>query len=631
MTVEAMITAAQGYAGDVTGGARNALDDAASMVRAVGYSIPNFEPVSLPDAPATSTGLTAPTLADVTLDLPAEPGSAPVFQDISAIEAGTLPQLTAAVPTLTLPTAPAQIAAFLQAAPGITTSFSFPGPPDALMNPLIEAPMLAERAAPTAPQVMLPVFGALAPVNDTQAPSNLQGQFSAAYAGAAQTTITMLDGQVDALLTKHNPRYHEQMGGIETQLATYLNGGTGLKPEVEDAIYSRAREKNDLEVARVRNAAYSEAASRGFTLPPGALLSAVARARQEAANNNLKAASDIVVMQAEMEQKNLQFALTTSASLRTAMLQASLSYHQNLISINGQALDYAKSILSAILETYNTAVKAFSLKLDSYKAEAVVYETRLKSAMAGIDLYQAELKALEILTTVDRAKVDVYRARIESLRAYADVYKSQIDAVLGRASLEKLKLDLFQSQVQAYSAQVQGKNAEWQGYSAAIGGQTAIAGLFKTQVDAFSAQLQGYRAGIDAKAEVVRAQAATNQARAGQYAATLSGYTAVVQARGEKARTQLENQRQEVIAFQVQSQVALANAQVQNEYYKSVSMVSIENAKLKLTGMIQGADSQRAFGQSIASLGAASAGVYANLASAAMSGMNTLASRTLQE
>jgi len=631
MSVDSLISAAQTYASGVTNDARSALHDASSLVMAVGYSIPNFTPVDLPNAPPATTGLVAPTLTDISLELPGDPGSVPAFQDIGAIDAGAAPVLRVSAPILTLPTAPAQVAAFLEAAPGINTSFAFPEPPDALMNPLIDAPVLLGRAEPVAPQVMLPAFGVLAPVDDTQAPADLPGQFSAAYADASQSTIAMLNGQVDAMLAQHNPRYHEQMGRIEAQLATYLGGGTGLKPQVEDAIYSRARERNDREAARVREAGYSEAASRGFTLPTGALMASVARARQEAANNNLKTASDIVVMQAEMEQKNLQFAVTTSLGLRTVMLQASLSYHQNLIGINGQALDYAKSILSAIIETYNTAVKAFSLKLDAYKAEAAVHETRLKSAMAGIELYQAEIKALEALTSVDRVRVGIYQARIDSLQALAGMHKNQIDAVLGKASLEKLKLELYQSKVQAYSATVQGKNAEWQGYSAAINGQTAKAEMFKTQVDAYSAELQGYRAGIEAKAEVVRAQAATNQARAAQYSSELSGFTAVVQARGEVARTKLENQRQQVAAFQVESQVALANFQVQSEYYKSVAMVGIENAKMQITTQIQAADGQRAYGQAIAQLGLSAASTYAGMASSAMSGMNTLSAELKNE
>ena len=143
--------------------------------------------------------------------------------------------------------------------------------------------------------------------------------------------------------------------------------------------------------------------------------------------------------------------------------------------------------------------------------------------------------------------------------------------------------------------------------------------------------MQGYKAGIEAKSEVVRASALTNKARAEQYSAVLSGYSAVVQARGEVARPRLEGQRQQILAFQAKAQVAVANAQVQNEYYRSVSLVGIENARLRMTTQIQGAESTRSFGQSIAQLGIASAGVYQHLASAAMSGMNTLSAESKGE
>jgi len=143
--------------------------------------------------------------------------------------------------------------------------------------------------------------------------------------------------------------------------------------------------------------------------------------------------------------------------------------------------------------------------------------------------------------------------------------------------------------------------------------------------------VQGYKAGVEAKSEVVRAAALTNQARATQYSATLSGYSAVVQARGEKARTQLENQRQTIVAFQAQTQASVANAQVRSEYYKATSLVGIENAKLQMTAQIQTAESTRAFGDSMARLGTANATIYANLAGSAMSGMNTLAAQTVAE
>ncbi|MCU9611831.1 hypothetical protein OEK97_28405, partial [Escherichia coli] len=81
----------------------------------------------------------------------------------------------------------------------------------------------------------------------------------------------------------------------------------------------------------------SDMAARGFTLPTGALTSALQQARQAGADNNAQAARDIVVLQAELEQKNLQFAITTSAGLRTMIVNASAAYMQHVVSIFSQS------------------------------------------------------------------------------------------------------------------------------------------------------------------------------------------------------------------------------------------------------------------------------------------------------
>lgn len=629
MSISALIDQAKAYTTSLVDEAQTAMDVAVSNAQAIGYAIPNYRAATLPGAPPVTIDTTMPTLDTVTLDLPDEPSGILTFQDISPFEAGAAPVFSESAPAITMPTKPSSVADFTQVSPSINTALVFPEPPAALMAPLIDAPILPTRAEPNAPQVLLPGFSAVAPTDTSVAPANITGSVEGAYSGFAPSAVAMLDGYVDAMLAKYNPRYAEQMSAIETQLAKYMAGGTGLKAEVEEAIYARAQERNDAEAKRLADAVYNESAARGFTIPTGAVNAQIQRIRQDAATANNKTSNEIIVMQAEMEQKNLQFAVSASADLRKTLLQASLSYHQNLITINGQALDYAKTIMSAIVETYNTAVKAFTVKLEAYKADAVVYETRLKAAMSGIELYRSEIAALEALANVDKSKVDIYRARIESLTSLSNVYRAQIEAVQGRVGLEKLKLDVFQAQVQAYSTQVQAKSAEWQGYTAAIGGETAKANMFASQVQAYTAQVNGYKGTIEAKSEVVRAQVATNQARATQYQALMNGYQTVVQARGEKARTQIEAQGQVILAYQAKVQASIGNAQVQQSYYKSVSEVAIENARGNLQAQLSEIDSRRAYGQTIANLGTANAQVYGSLASSAMAGMNTLVAETV--
>ena len=618
----ALITTAKGYTTDLLTAAEGSLAKAVSTVENMGYTALSFNPVGVTALPPATIDLVLPALASVTLELPDAPGNTLVFQDIAAIDAGVVPALTATAPSLVLPNKPAELATFSAQLPTINLSAEFPTAPSYIVP---DAPVLTDRSEPLAPTVSLPAFDGVKPGAAPAAPKDLVVGFSAAYHSAAPEFVSMVDGYVDAELLKINPQYGQQMGRIENQLTTYLTGGTGLKPAVEGAIYERARGKNNAEARRARDAAYGEAAGRGFTLPTGALMSAMQQVRQAGADNNARAAGEIVVMQAEMEQKNLQFAVTTSANLRVSMLNASLSYMQNLVSLNGQALDYAKTALTAVIELYNTAVKAYGLKLEAYKADAVVFETLIRGAMAGIEVYKAQITALQALTQVDMERVAVYRARIDVLTAMTSMYRTQVEAVVSKASLEKLKIEVFQAQVQSFGAQVSAKNAEYQGYTAAIGGEQAKVQMFNAQVQAYGTQVQGFRATIDAKAEVVRAAATTNDARARQYTAAMSGYQTVVQAKGEVARTQLENQRQQVTAFQAQVQAAVGKAQVQSEYYRASSLVGIENAKLSISAIVQGAEMQRVYAAALAQLHTANATIHGNLAGAALSGMNTLA------
>lgn len=632
--VSALITAAQGYTNTLVSQASGAMLQATAAVSNTGYLIPTYEAAELPQDPPGDIDTEIPDLEPVLFEAPIDPPGPPTFGTVSmkVPEGGFIPpKFDEPKPVLELPTKPSTVAPFLERSPTIDTSFEFPEPPDQLLHPNIPEPTLPNRNEPTKPQVMLPGFEGVRPTLDAVAPTDLEQTLSASYSTAAPSFVAAIDGYVDAMLAKHNPQYHTQMAALEGQLTKYLQGGTGLNAAVEDAIYERSRSKQSAEANRVRDAAWGDAAARGFTLPTGALMSAVQTARQAAADNNAASAREIVVMQAEMEQKNLQFAVTTSTALRTTILNATLSYMQNLVSLNGQALDYAKNVLNAIVETYNIAVKAFSAKLDGYKADAQVFEVKLRGAMAAIELYKAEIDALQALTNVDKAKVDVYRARIDALTSLANVYRAQIEAVQGRASLEKLKLDVFQSQVQSYTSLVQAKNSEWQGYAAAVQGQESKVKIFSAMVDAYRGRIDGYRAEIDAHSEEAKAVALSNQAKADQHRAILDHYKAVIQTKGEVARYKIESQSQELNAFQAKMNAEVSNAQVKQAYYKATADVAIANADGALKAQISEGSNRTNYGHALASTATANAQIFGNLASSAMAGMNTLVSQSATE
>lgn len=631
MSVETQISAAQAYAADIKSQADTAIAQMRSDISNIGFTLVSFTGANLPDAPEIPETLTAPTLSPVTLDLPEEPDTAPTFIPISEIETGVEPTLDATAPTLTLPTLPSQAAEFTVAPPDITTSFTFPDVPAALVNPFVDAPVLTERTEPTAPTIALPGFEGVAPTGDMTAPTDLSQQLIDAYDDVQPAMVATLRAHQADWLTTHNPEFFTQLGRIEDQLATYLAGGTGLSSDVEDAIYERAKDKEIAEARRATRAAYANAAARGFTIPDGAAFSQDARARQAASDNLARAANEIAIKQAEMEQANLQFAVTQSMSLRNAALSASLSYHSSLINVNGQALDYAKNVVANVVEVYNLTVRAFQARLEAYRAEAAVYDTRLKAALASLDVYRAEIQALEALTNVDRAKVDLYRARIGAIESLAQIYRTQVQTVVERASLEKLKVDLFKTRVEAYTATVQGKNAEYDGYRAAITGQEALVRIYGTQVDTYKAELDGFRAKIDAQATVIRAQAESNQALATRYKSELDAFSTVVDARGKKANLELDVQRAELNTFEVQARAQTETVRLQATVYESNARIILENTRLEVETLLKNAQMVVERAKTTAELGAALGRVYEGMAGAALSGMNTLVASTLAE
>lgn len=630
-TVETLITDQRTFAAQLVAESDIKLDRMQSDMDHLGYNNVYFPGLVLPDAPDIPDDLIAPTLATIDLVLPTEPGAVPAFQAISPIETGTTPTLTAIAPIITLPSLPSQLGGFNELAPAINTSYTFPTAPDQLVNPTLTAPVLTPHAVPTAPVIALPSFDSVAPTNDTVAPTDLQAQFIAAYSTAAPQFMSALNGQTDAWLRTYNPRYFDQLSAIEDKLSAYMAGGTGLSPAVENQIYERSRTKNDAEARRASDAAFDALAGRGFTLPGPSVAASIRASRQAAADNNAIAAREIVVMQAEMEQKNLQWAMNLSATMRTQFLSAALTYHSNLVQINGQAVQYATSVVDTMVRAYNISVEAFKLRLSIYQVDAEIYSARVKAAMLYVTLFQAEIDALKALVQVDEAQVALYRGQIDGLLGLANLYKTRVDVVVAQAGLEKLKLDVFKTQTEAYVATVQGKRAEYDAYTAAISGQEAGVRLYTARVSAYASELTGYKTRVEAQGEVVRAQVAMNEGIGQNYRTQLAGYQTTAQVRSDFARTQLQVNSQVYQAFDSQVRATLGNATLRREVYRDQTEVLMKSASLEVDTLLKNQGNTLLTSQAIANVGVAAARVFQGYASSYLSGMTTLISQNKQE
>jgi len=546
--------------------------------------------------------------------------SPPDINPIGEINLPPDPSFDKSVPPIVTPHKPSELSQFLKAAPGIDIdSIKLPDAPNFIEHPAVDTPLRTVRAMPG---VQPASFDALAPAFDRPDPTD---QTEANYRQYSQIFVHQVDGYVDAVLDKYNPGYRDSVAAIEARLQKYLDGGTGLAPAVEDAIYARARSKNDAEARRVRSTAYADAASRGFTLPTGAVLGTVFAARQAAADNNAKAASDIAIQQAELEQKNLQFALTQSIDFRKFMGQFALSYMQNLMALNAQAIDIAKSIQASLIEVYNACVRIYTAKLEGYKADAQVYEARLRSSLVDLEVYEKELQALMALTNVDKAQIEVFRAKVDAERAKAETYKTRVDAVLAKAGLEKLRLEGYQAEVQAYATRVQARNAEWQGFDAEMRGEIAKIDGFKAETQAFEARARAYSAVASAKAEKAKAEGMRSEAQGRAYSSRVAAYGEEVKAASYEQQGDIARAQGETEVFKAEVSGDIAKYQADIELWKGKATTRLKDDELKATTNLHKATGKMQTLKVIADAATALGQVYANMAAAAMSGNNSLA------
>lgn len=616
--VSAIMSAAEARAEEMT-------ESAEQVLRAIPLNnvplLPDAVPVvqigeiELPDLPRAPT-ITAPIIPAL-----AALGPSPTVQSIVAAFPAAPSASLRAAPNVSEPVRPAQLEGFNKTVP----TLNMPGAPTQPESRQFEIPTINPVSMPARPVRASHAFSGSRPEAPENVPTQLDRQFEAQYRGAGPLMIDSIQAKVDAWLNTIDPTFTARRDSMSDKITAYLQGGTALDPMVENAIYERSKAKVDAETRRVQAEAMKSAARRGFTLPDGAVFSAMMQARQAGADNNSKASVDIAVMQAEMEQKNLQFAMNLSADLHKTVIGASLAYHQNLININGQALQYAVEFINAVVRVYEAEVKAYAAKLEGYKADASVFETLIRASLAEIEIYKAEIEGLKAGVQVDEAKVRACQAQIDAHKAAVEVYSLNVKAMVELANLEKVKLDVFQAEVQSYGMRTQAYAAEWQAYAAAWNGEDSKVRAFLAEAQAKTAEAEVFRAQVSGESARIAALSESNRAELALHESRVRAFGAQAQANASIVSSQLGVQETLLRGYQTESQAIITAAAAAAEKYKAEGSIAIAHAGMVSTRDIESAKMYNAAIDAQAKVSIAVGQSYASMASAALGGINALA------
>ena len=519
-------------------------------------------------------------------------------------------------------------ASLLAGVPDLPESFDVPTPADyEAMLAALSKPVITPIVVPDAPEWMEPEFLGVQPSPMPAPPTDLADQQRSAYLEASDMMRAAVAAEIDAFIDREFPQHRVNLAAIEAKLAQYLAGGTAVNPEIEDQIYFRALDKTDEDARKAAAAAVKRAAQMGHVLVSPTIYGELATIDGERRKANARVASDIAVKTFELEQQNMQFAVTTSITLRKVAIDAGLAYYNGLITLNGHALQYATSLIDAIVKCYELAAKYAEIQIRMYEAEADIYKARLQASLAIFEVYKARLQALEAQASIDKAMVDLYRAEIDAVTAQIGAYKAQIDGLEARVNIETQKVNLYRARVGAYGEMVNADVARWRGYEALVHGRTAKIQAGSEQYRAYGIRVNAYEATIRGRIAELEGSVRINESLVRAYSAEVEAFAAGNRAESEAVQAEIASYKATVDAYTAKAHASSELSRAYIARYEVLLRAIVEQARL-LSEHLRGVNQvEAAKAAAISQIAVAGGEVYGRTAQAAVSGMNTLAAQ----
>jgi hypothetical protein len=244
------------------------------------------------------------------------------FGDIHQINPGPIPEFNIPDPDLQPITVPDPLSARPPGdAPVIRTDFDYPEDLGEIVLP--DVPPFHELDIPPPFEYNFPDFAEIPPE----------------YLGPPPPSLTFNWDE--------DPYDSELIRAVTAELLDrVVNGGTGLHPLVEQAIWERARNREDVLSMKARMEVLTASATRGFFRPSGSTVAALDMLAQANQSKQADLSREIAIKQAELEQENLKFSIQQSIALEQMMIN---QYNSALT----RAFEAQKFIQQAAVEIFN--------------------------------------------------------------------------------------------------------------------------------------------------------------------------------------------------------------------------------------------------------------------------------------
>ena len=400
-------------------------------------------------------------------------------------------------------------------APATDINFTYPDEP---VITLPDAPVLEDILLPTAPTLSYPDFTATMP-QDTLGEPTFNFQFQ--------------EEEYDS----------ELLAAIQAELIDRIvNGGTGLPVNVEQAIWDRGRDREDQLLIKAVEGVRDEFAKRGHTLPPGEEYNKIADVHLETVSKLASFNREVTIKQAELEQANIQHAITETIKLESNLID-------NWNDIMQRKFAVAQYTQEASLNVFNARVALYNTRIQAYNIQATVFNILVSAEIAKIEAYKAELEGQRLITEINRTNVQIYSEQVAALQTQINLYTAQLEGVKTKLDAEKTKIDIYLGEMQGYTAKIAAISEEYKAYKIEVDAETSKVDLYSARVGAYSERIKAYAAEVDAVKSISDIQVAQERIRLDSYLGKLQAFSEEIRAESARVTALADTYRTQVQAY----------------------------------------------------------------------------------
>ncbi|MDQ3273735.1 MAG: hypothetical protein M3Q39_01565 [Actinomycetota bacterium] len=492
----------------------------------------------------TKPDLPAITITDLSGTIPAAPTVAivPIVLDAAPGEPGYI----TSPPDLNLTVnAPAPLTA---TRPGDVPDLQIPDEPVSPTILTYTAPTLVTLEMPATPVVTIEEFDEAAP------------EFTAA---APNETLEFTE----------SPYVSAFLDAVKGHLTNLMNGQV-MPDAVEDALWSKALDRDEQASFIALQQVDEDFASRGFSPEPNGLWATRRlEVRQQNRNKRAELNRDVYLENQKVAVENVRMAVNTGVQLEGTLIQAHLQVEQRKFDLIVKGRDIAIAVFQARIAQFNSIVQAYNARISAYQAF-------LDGQKAKVEIFKAQVEAEKAKAEVNTQLVNLYEAQIRSEISKVEIYRAQIEGFRARVEAERTRIEGHRSGVEAYKAQVEAYKVEWDAERTRVDAEARRGDLYNSMVNAYATRVNVWQTKGEARIQEHRANLANAQAQLQQHDAQVRGILGKLEA--YKAMVQAQSAQSDSLARMYQAEAGVESTAVDADSRAFTAMVGRENTRLAI-------------------------------------------------